>query len=197
MEEAVEAQVRTLMMASTKGTATSRIAMVRHGQKRLAKRGIATEPLRPANQPQIELVLRRAKVGEQLRVISLGIIDEIAWVDLEKLRQQKPRRIGKVRTGPAFNLREIRLADSGFARLLSGGVLLLDRPDKLLLRHSTVEPAKVTFNLPQITDFVAEFHWLLQIAIFISQFVIFVNETLWRTKNSELSPSDRGQPEAY
>ena len=132
--------------------------MVRHGEKRLAERRIATEALGAADQPEIELVLRGAQVGDELRVIALRIVDQIAGVDLEELREEQARRVGQVRARAALDLREIRLADRGFARLLAGGVLLLDGADQLLLSHGTVEPAEIAFYLAQITDFVAELH---------------------------------------
>ena len=56
----------------------------------------------------------------------------------------------------------------------AGAVFLLDGADELLLGHGAVEAAEVAFDFAEVTDFVCEFHWLLQIAIFISLFAIFV-----------------------
>ena len=57
----------------------------------------------------------------------------------------------------------------------AGAVVRLDGADELLLGHGAVEAAEIAFDFAEITDFFAEFHGVLQIAIMISQFVIYVN----------------------
>src|SRR5277367_5834369 len=81
-------------------------------------------------------------------------------MDLKELRQQQARRVRQMRPRATLDLREIRLADSSSSLTASvlGMVRLLDGPHQLLLRHRTAQPAKVSFDFAQITDFVAQFH---------------------------------------
>jgi len=133
--------------------------MIRQRQQSLAECGIATETFNAADQPQVELIFRRSQIGYQLGVIPLRIIDEIAGVNLEELRQQQPRRICQVRTSSTFNLRQIRLADCSFTSFFTYDIFLLNRPNQLLLSHGAIEAPETALDLAKITDFVAEFHF--------------------------------------
>jgi hypothetical protein len=157
MEETVKKQGR-LDDGLDQKKAAACVAVIRQGKQCLAERGISAETLRPSNQPQIELVLRRPQVREKLRVVAFWIVDQITRMHLEELRQQKPCCVGQMRARSAFDLGKIRLADRRLARLPSAGILLLDCPDQFLLSHRATQPAKVTLDLTKIADFVAELH---------------------------------------
>src|SRR5271170_7855657 len=78
-----------------------------------------------------------------------------------------------------LDLRQIRLTDCRLACLFAPTIFLLNRANKLLLSHGAIETAKVAFDLAKITNFVIESHDVLQIAIFISQFVIKIKTQLF------------------
>src|ERR1017187_3083562 len=113
--------------------------------------GVFAETLRPAPQPQVELVFERAHVGDQLVLKPLGIVHQVARMHFEKSCQQHARRIGKVRTRAALDLREVALAD-GLSQLF------LDQPGHLELRELTVEPAERAFHFAEVAELFAELH---------------------------------------
>ena len=103
-------------------------------------------------------------VRHQLGVVALGIVDEIARVNLEKLREKEARGVGGMWPRAALDLREVRLADGRTVFATAGfgliGLLIgfLDGTDQLLLCHCAVEASKIAFDLTKIADFVAQFH---------------------------------------
>jgi len=106
-------------------------------------------------------------------VVALGVVDEVAGVNLEELREEETGGVGEMRAGSAFDLREIGLTEGGLAVGCPG--VGLDGPDELLLSHCAIEAAEVALDFTEVADFIAEVHLgLLQIAIFISQFAIYV-----------------------
>src|SRR4051812_36419813 len=109
---------------------------------------IARETLGAADEPEIELVLDAPQIADQLVLESFGVIDQIARVDLEKLREQHARRVGQVRAGAALDLREIALAD-GLAELLQ------DEARQLDLRDFAVEPTQGAFDFAQVPELFA------------------------------------------
>ena len=68
--------------------AAARVGVVSQGEERLAECGVAAEALGAGDEPEVELVLGGAKVGEQFGVIALGVVDEVAGMNLEKPGQQ-------------------------------------------------------------------------------------------------------------
>ena len=88
-------------------------------------------------------------------MVALGIVDEVAGVDLKELRKEQASGVGEVRAGSALDLREVGLTD-GFAVGRTG--IGLDGADELLLGHGPVEASEVAFDLAEITYFVAELH---------------------------------------
>ena len=157
MEEAVEEWWRVDDGLDEEETA-ARVGVVGQNKERLAECGVATEALGAGNEPEVELVLDGAEVGEEFGVVALGVVDEIAGVDLEEFGEQKARGVGEVWAGAAFDLGEIGLANGGLAGLFAGAILLLDGADQLLLGHSAVEAAEITLDFAEITDFIAQLH---------------------------------------
>ena len=80
-------------------------------QQGLADFEVALEAFRTFDEPQIHLVLGRADVRHQVCLKTFWIVNQIARVDLEELRQQLAGRIGQVRPGAVLNLGEVGLAD--------------------------------------------------------------------------------------
>jgi hypothetical protein len=72
----------------------------------------------------------------------------------EEFGQQLPRGIGQVRPRSALNLRQIALTHRSLK-------LRPDCPDQLLLRHGTIQAAKIAFDFPQIPELFAELHGCL------------------------------------
>ena len=136
--------------------AAARIVVLGCRQQSAAQLRIAAKALRPGDQPQIKLVLvrarmQRARLGEQLGVVALRVIDQVAGMHLEKSRQQQSACVGQVRARAALDLREVRLAHRG-AHLCADGA------DQLLLGHRAVESAKGAFDFAKVADFLAKFH---------------------------------------
>ena len=115
--------------------------------------GIAPKPLRPRHQPQIELVFQVAHLAQQLGVVALRIVHQVARVNLEKLGQDLPRRIRQVRPRAALNLREITLAQ---LRPVSASIA---RTISCWLRSRSNPLAAL--NLAQVPDFLAQLHILV------------------------------------
>ena len=150
----------------------ARIFVMREGEKGLAEVFVAAEALGAGDEPEVKLVFGGAEIGEEFGVVALRIVDQIARMHLEESGEEQTSGVGEVRTGAALDLREIGLTEGGFAVGCLG--IGLNSADELLLGHGAVEAAKAAFDLAEIADFVAEFHNLLQIAIFISQIAICV-----------------------
>ena len=74
---------------------------------------VAAEALGAGDEPEVELVFVGAEVGDELGVVALGVVDEIAGVDLEELCEEQAGGVGEVGAGSALDLREIGLADGG------------------------------------------------------------------------------------
>ena len=136
--------------------ATARVLMLGRGKQRTTKLGIAAETLRARDQPQIELVFIRAPIerprfGEQLCVVALRVVDQVAGMHLEEACQQQPGGVGQVRARAALDLREVGLADRRVHLLANGA-------HQFLLRHGAVESAEGAFDFAEVADFLAEFH---------------------------------------
>ena len=131
--------------------------MVGYGKEGLTEIGVAAKALRSGDKPEVELVLSGPQVGDELGVVAFGVVDEVAGVDLEELRQEQAGGVRKMGPGSAFDLREIGLTDGGLAVGCAG--IGLDGADQLLLGHGAIEAAEVALDFPEVTDFVAEFHF--------------------------------------
>src|ERR1700730_12681921 len=82
---------------------------------------------------------------------------------LEKLRQQRTRRLGHVRARAVFNLRQIGLTNGCLSSPCptwssTSSHFLTNGAHDLLLRHGTTQTAQRSFHLAQVTDFLAQFH---------------------------------------
>src|ERR1700746_328117 len=114
---------------------------------------VARESLRTLQQPDINLAFYGSQVRSQFRVITLRVIHQKTRMNLEKLRQQRARRLRHVRARTAFDLREIRLADAlPFAQFFANGA------HQLVLRPGTAQTAERPFDLAQVADFFAQLH---------------------------------------
>src|SRR5437762_13007249 len=125
--------------------------MFRERDEGLADIRVAAEPLGPLHEPQVELVLERADVRSQLRVETVRVADEIAWVDLEKPREQHARLVGHVRAGAALDLGKVGLAD----RVVQ---LALERAGHLGLGHRALEPTQRPLDQPEVAELLAKCH---------------------------------------
>ena len=85
--------------------AAARVVVLGDGEQRAAQLGVAAKALGAADEPEVELVFE-AEVGEQLGVVALGVVDEVAGVDLEELREQQARGVGEVRAGAGLSICE-------------------------------------------------------------------------------------------
>jgi hypothetical protein len=72
---------------------------------------VIRKTFRTLQQPYIELAFGRAQIRSQFRVVAVRVIHQKAGMHLEKLRQQRARRLRHVRACSVFNLRQVRLAD--------------------------------------------------------------------------------------
>ena len=133
--------------------------MVGYGEQGLREIGVSAEALRSGDKPEVQFVLSGAEVGDELGVVALGVVDQVAGVDLEELRQEQARGVGEMGPGPAFDLREVGLTDGGLA--IGGPRIGLDGANELLLSHGAIEAAEVALDFPEVTDFVAEFHMVI------------------------------------
>src|SRR5580658_7928006 len=106
--------------------------MTRNGQQRMVELVIARETLGARHQPEIELVFEGADIGDEFILKALGIVHQIARVDLEEASQQHAAGIRQMRPRAGFNLRKIALRD-GFPELL------LDQSRELKLRKFAVK----------------------------------------------------------
>src|SRR5208282_933052 len=113
--------------------------------------GVAMELFRAGAQPGLERESSRAQLGEQLGVIALGIVHQIAGMHLEETRQQLPRVVRQVRPRPAFDLRKIGLAD-GFAQILA------EAADDFGLSHGPVEGTELPLDQAEVADFLSQSH---------------------------------------
>jgi phosphopantothenoylcysteine decarboxylase / phosphopantothenate---cysteine ligase len=133
--------------------------VVGYGKEGLREIGIPAEPFCSGDKPEVELVLSGAEVGDKLGMVALGVVDEVAGVDLEELRQEQAGGVGEMGPGSALDLREIGLTDGGLA--VGGPGIGLDGADELLLGHGAIEAAEVALDFPEVTDFVAELHLVI------------------------------------
>src|SRR5258707_926177 len=83
-------------------------------------------------------------------------VDEIARVNLEKLREEQARRVREMWPSAALDLREIGLTDCRAVFARAGFVGFLNRPDQLQLGHGAAESTKIAFDLAKIANFVAQ-----------------------------------------
>ena len=97
--------------------AAARVLVVGEGEERLAEVGVAAEALGAGDEPEVELVFVGAEVGDELGVVALGVVDEVAGVDFEELREEQAGGVGEVRAGSALDLGEVGLADGGYLPL--------------------------------------------------------------------------------
>ena len=130
--------------------------MIGDGEECLREVGVATKALGSGDEPEIEFVLGGSEVRDQLGVVALGVVDEVAGVDLEELRKQQTGGVGEVGACSTLDLREVGLADAAVPVRPLG--ISLDGADELLLGHGAVEAAEVAFDFAEVADFVAEFH---------------------------------------
>src|SRR5260221_14189827 len=89
-------------------------------------------------QPEVKPILHRAQVAGQLGVVALGIIDEIARMNLEEAGQQHAGRVGEMRARAAFYLRQIGLTETSAHFLFEG-------TSEVLLGHLAAEAAESAF----------------------------------------------------
>src|SRR4051812_6299003 len=144
-------QIRGIENGADQREAAARVGVAGQLDQSFVRFGIIMKPLRAADQSEIELVFESAHVRGQLVVIALGIVDQIAGVDLEETGQRHARAVGQMPALAALNLREISLTDGGpkFAG---------DRFGDCLLSHLAIEPAQGSFNRTEVTEFLADGH---------------------------------------
>jgi hypothetical protein len=131
--------------------AAAGIFVLRQIEQRLANLRVCAETFRAIDQPQVELVFKRAQVLDQLVLNSLRVVHEVTRMHFEKTGQQHARSIRQMRASAAFNLREIGLANS-LAQLF------FDCPHDFLLCHLALESAQRALDLAQIPDLFSEPH---------------------------------------
>src|ERR1700722_20086499 len=131
--------------------ATAGIGMFCEAKQRFAQIEVIAEALRAVDKPEVELVFDRPQLGNEFGGVAFGIVDQIAGMDLEKLRQDQPGGVREVRARAAFDLRKIRLRYRCLQVLLYG-------PDNFLLSHRPVEAPECALDFPEITDLLAQFH---------------------------------------
>jgi hypothetical protein len=160
--------------------AAARVLVVGEGEECVAEIVVAVEALGSGDEPEVEFVFVGAEVGDELGVVALGVVDEVAGVDFEELCEEQAGGVGEVGAGSALDLGEIGLADGGLFAAVFRGIFGLDGSYEFLLGHGAVEAADVSFYFAEVADFFAEFHDLLRIAIIVLQFVINVKREIDR-----------------
>ena len=135
--------------------AAAGVLILRKSEECLTEIGIASKSLCAADQPEVELVFEVMDIRQQLGIVALGIVDEIARVNLEELRKKQARRVGEMRPRAALDLRKIGLADRRSILAAAGlrFVGFLDGADQLLLGQGPVEAPKIAFDLAKIIGF--------------------------------------------
>ena len=91
--------------------AQARIVVARDGEQRVVEFAIAAETLRAGHEPEIEFVFERAEIGDELVLVALGIVDQVARVHFEEFREQHARGVREVRAA-----RRIRSAKDSSGR---------------------------------------------------------------------------------
>src|SRR5690349_16723043 len=124
-------------------------------QQRIAEPPIVRKLLGTFDQPQIELVVQLAPRPHARRGQLVEIVDEMTGMHAEQARQQQPGIAGHMRARSALELREIGLADLSL-------LLLADRPGHFGLSHFPAEAAGVSFQHPEVVEFLSERHCNLQ-----------------------------------
>src|SRR5438132_14380065 len=132
---------------------------------------MAAEAFGAADQPEVEPVLQGAGVRGELVVKALRIVDQVAGVDIEKLRQDEARRVGQVAAGSALDLGQVRLADRP-------PVLLPELAHDLELGDVPAEATQDALDLAQEADLLAERH------IATGDMTIAISETMSRGRAS-------------
>ena len=113
----------------------------------------------PCSSQTSSLAFGRAQVGGQLGVVAVRVIHQKAGMHLEKLRQQRARRLRHVRARSVFDLRKIRLADGRTFRAAAAfAQLFADSAHQFELRHGTTQTAQRTFHFAQVPNFLAQLH---------------------------------------
>ena len=133
--------------------------MVGYREEGLREIGVSAEALCSGDKPEVEFVFGGAEVGDELGMVALGVVDEVAGVNLKELRQVQAGGVGEMGPGSAFDLREIGLTDGGLA--VGGPRIGLDGADELLLGHGAIKAAEVALDFPEVTHFVAELHFVI------------------------------------
>jgi hypothetical protein len=106
---------------------------------------------RAFNQPQIELVLPRRQVRNQLGLEPGGVVHQMAGMNLEKFRQQQTAGVGEVPAASAFELGKIGLANRFLQLLFDGGY-------QFALCHLAAEAAEAAFDEAEVADFFPDRH---------------------------------------
>src|SRR5215471_16348844 len=102
---------------------------------------------------------------------TIRIVDQISRMHFEERRQQHSRVVRQMTPASAFDLRQVRLADRT-------PPFLLDRANDFLLRHLTVQTAKRSLHLPEVSELFAKFH------ISISNSCIAICNRMQQKKNN-------------
>ena len=93
--------------------AAARVLVVGQGEERVAEIAVAVEALGSGDEPEVEFVFIGAEVGDELGVVALGVVDEVAGVDVEELGEEQAGGVGEVGACSALDLGEVGLADGG------------------------------------------------------------------------------------
>src|SRR5690349_21357882 len=125
--------------------------MARDGEQRAAELRIAAQTFGAVDEPQVQLILGGADVGNEFGMKSVGIVHQVAGMDFEESCEQHARGVSEMRPRPAFDLREIGLAD-GLAEFLADG------PDDFLLGQFAIGAAESAFDFAEVAEFFAESH---------------------------------------
>src|SRR5438034_5487571 len=141
------------------------MAVARDGEQRPADLRMAAEARGAADQPEVEPILQRAGIRGELVVKALGIVDQVAGVNVEELRQQEARRVGQVAARPTLDLGQVRLAERP-------PVLLRELAHDLELGDVPPEATQDPLDLAQEADLLAECHIAIGHAISLLEMVI-------------------------
>jgi hypothetical protein len=84
--------------------AAARVGVIGNSEQGLGEIRVAAKAFSAGDEPEIKLVLGGSEVGDEFGVIALGIVDEVAGVDLKELCEEKASGVGEVRAGSALDL---------------------------------------------------------------------------------------------
>ena len=104
------------------------------------RRVAAPEALGSTNQPTIEAILMKPRVGEKFGMVAFGVVHQVPGMNFEEASEQLPRGIRQMRAGAGLDLGEVTLA-KGLTQFVMEGA------NEFALGERAAQTAQAAFNL--------------------------------------------------